>query len=201
MYVYVLAHSWPVHPLTHLPRADTGICLFYCQNIKANSQRGSSTTSRVACHQGAAYFDRFRQSWGWQLCHNRTYLSTQQTYKHVPVWVRVCASWQPLSLGLCRQTYLHMLAAYFNKSCWISCRTDSRYTQILTHTHTSLGSMPFWQLITITHHKQSVRPQCTVQNLANGGHKGTRRYHTHPQVDELLSYDHSRATTAISRSL
>lgn len=58
------AHSWPVHPLTHLPRADTGICLFYCQNIKANSQRGSSTASRVACHQGVAYFDRFRQSWG-----------------------------------------------------------------------------------------------------------------------------------------
>lgn len=61
-----------------------------------------------------------------------TYLSTQHTYTHVPVcvwvWVRVCASWQPLRLGLCRQTYLHMLAAYFNKSCWISCRTDSRYT-------------------------------------------------------------------------
>lgn len=69
------AHSWPVHPLTHLPRADTGICLFYCQNIKANSQRGSSTASRVACHQGAAYFDRFRQSWGWQLCHSRRHVA------------------------------------------------------------------------------------------------------------------------------
>lgn len=143
-----------MHPLTHLPRAATGICLFYCQNIKANSQRGSSTASRVACHQGAAYFDRFQLSVGvatlllcyttagvtWRLSTDYVvlkYIPYVHTYRHMNVRVGVCASWQPLSFGLCRQTYLHMLAAYFNKSCWISCRTDSRYT----HTHTERYSL------------------------------------------------------------
>lgn len=77
--------------LTHLTRAATGICLFYCQNIKADSQRGSSTASRVACQQGAAYFDRFQLSVGVAtllLCYTTAgvtwRLSTDYVLKYIP---------------------------------------------------------------------------------------------------------------------
>lgn len=138
-----------MHPLSlicqELPR---GYVYFTVKTLKQTLNVAQAPQAGWLVSKGRLTLIGFNCRWGWQLCYSATpqpasrgaflpttYLSTYHTYRHGNVRVGVCASWQPLSFGLCRQTYLHMLAAYFNKSCWISCRTDSRYTHTYTRSH------------------------------------------------------------------
>jgi len=125
------------HPDIHPHSCDEGrtwICLFYCQNIKANSRR--SRRSGLIVIRGR--------------CRQRCTSSRVETRG---IWSWSQSPYLLATFGLTPQTSLFAYVdGILRRSWWISCLTAVAITTTPPRRPTH---MPFWQLITITHHKQS----------------------------------------------